>query len=132
MIDYGWTLLALLAALLVYVCAAIRVGRARGAYGVKAPATSGPAAFECVYRAHQNTVEQMVLFLPLLAVTAVVWGDRWAALYGAVWAVGRLLYIEGYARAPEKRELGFMLSGVLSLLVLVALTGTLLWRLLGS
>lgn len=131
MIDYPWTLLALLAALLVYVWATVRVGRARSKHGVKAPAISGPAEFECVYRAHQNTVEQMALFLPLLAVAAMLWGDRWAALYGATWAVGRLLYIEGYARAPEKRELGFLLSGMLSLGVLVALTVTLLWRLVG-
>ena len=98
---------------------------------MKAPACSGDENFERVFRAHQNTVEQMIIFLPLLAVAAWLWGDRGAALYGLVWSLGRILYVEGYAREAGKRELGFMLSGMLSLLVLVALLGTLAWKHVG-
>ena len=36
--------------------------------------------------------------------------------------------MEGYAREAGKREIGFMLSGALSLLVLVGLIVTLVWR----
>ncbi len=125
--HYPFTVAALLLALLVYVWATLKVGRARAKFGVKAPAVHGDAGFERVFRAHQNTVEQMILFLPLLAVAGWLWGDRAAAIYGLVWSLGRILYVEGYAREAGKRELGFMLSGALSLLVLLGLLGTLAW-----
>ncbi|MDO9490502.1 MAG: MAPEG family protein [Sphingomonadaceae bacterium] len=125
MSHYPYTVGALLLALLVYSWAGIRVGKARSQFGVQAPAVHGNEAFERVFRAHQNTVEQLVMFLPLLAVAAWLWGDLYAAIYGLVWSLGRLLYVEGYARAAGKREIGFLLSGALSLLVLVALLVTL-------
>jgi glutathione S-transferase len=128
MTAYPLTVSTLLLALLVYAWAALKVGRARAAYGVKAPAVAGHDAFERVFRAQQNTVEQMLFFVPLLWVAASLWGDMWAAAYGAVWSVGRILFIEGYARAAEKRELGFILSGGLSLIVLLACIATILWR----
>ena len=126
--HYPYTVAALLLALLVYVWATYRVGRARATFGVKAPAVHGDENFERVFRAHQNTVEQMIIFLPLLAVAAWLWGDLGAAIYGLIWSLGRILYVEGYARDAGKRELGFMLSGMLSLLVLVGLLGTLVWQ----
>jgi len=129
--DYPLTVAALLLALLVYVWATFKVGKARAKFGVAAPAVHGNEDFERVFRGQQNTVEQLLLFLPLLAVAAWLWGDLYAAIYGLVWSVGRLLYVEGYAREAKKRELGFMLSGALSLLVLLALIVTLALRHLG-
>ncbi len=126
--HYPYTVGALLLALLVYCWAGFRVGRARSKFGVQAPAVHGNEDFERVHRAHQNTVEQLVIFLPLLALAAWLWGDTVAAIYGLVWSLGRVLYIEGYARAAGKREIGFLLSGALSLLVLVALIVTLALR----
>lgn len=123
--HYPYSIGALLLALLVYCWAGFRVGRARSKHGVAAPAVHGNEDFERVHRAHQNTVEQLVIFLPLLAVAAWLWGDRYAAIYGLVWSLGRILYVEGYARAAGKREIGFLLSGVLSLLVLLGLLVTL-------
>lgn len=128
--DYPLTIAALLLALLAYLYATIAVGRGRGKYKVAAPATTGHPDFERIFRAHQNTVEQFVFFVPLLALTAVMWGDRIAALYGLIWSVGRLLYIVTYAQAAEKRSLGFMLSGALSMLVLIALIVTWAMRVL--
>ena len=40
------------------------VGKARGKYSIKAPAVSGNEQFERYYRVHQNTLEQIVIFLP--------------------------------------------------------------------
>ena len=84
MIAYPLTITSLLLALLVYVWAMIKVGRARARFGVPAPAVHGNPDFERVFRAHQNTVEQLIIFLPLLAIAAWLWGDRYAAIYGAV------------------------------------------------
>lgn len=130
--QYPFTVAALLLALLVYIWAAMKVGRARAKFGVKAPAVHGDEDFERVFRAQQNTVEQIMLFVPLLAVAAWLWGDRAAAIYGLVWSIGRVLYVEGYAREAGKRELGFYLSGLLSVLVLLGLIGTLIWAHIGA
>ncbi len=93
MSHYPYTVGALLLALLVYSWAGFRVGKARSQFGVQAPAVHGNEAFERVFRAHQNTVEQLVIFLPLLAVAAWLWGDLYAAIYGLVWSLGRLLLV---------------------------------------
>jgi len=42
------------------------VGRARGKYKVKAPATTGDPAFERAFRVQMNTLESAVAFLPVL------------------------------------------------------------------
>ncbi|WP_347717802.1 MAPEG family protein [Sphingomonas sp.] len=118
---YPLTTAALMLALVVYVGAVMSVGRARGKYGVQAPATTGDPAFERVFRAQQNTVEQIILFLPLLALAALRFGDLTAGIYGLVWSAGRILYIITYARNAGSRAPGFLLSAGTSMLMLVAL-----------
>ncbi|MGR4895789.1 MAPEG family protein [Stenotrophomonas sp. LARHCG68] len=103
------------------------VGRARGRYGVKAPAVTGHEGFERVYRVQMNTLELMVALLPSLFVAARFWPAEWAAGIGAVYLVGRLIYWRAYVAAPAGRGLGFGLSmlPVLALL-LMALAGAIL------
>ncbi len=120
MLGIPFTLGGLVLALLVYVWTGFKVGQARTRYDVPAPATTGAPEFERVFRAQQNTVEQMILFLPLLWLATILWGDVWGAAYALVWSVGRVVYVEGYARAAEKRSFGFLLSGGLSMGVLIA------------
>jgi uncharacterized MAPEG superfamily protein len=43
----------------------------------------------------------------------------WAALLGAVFIVGRLIFFVGYVKAAEKRSLGFALSSVPMLALLI-------------
>lgn len=114
------TLSALVAAVLVYMYATWKVGRARSRFGIMPPHVTGHPQFDRVFRAHQNTVEQMISFLPLLMMVALLYGDRWAALYGGLWVVGRIFFIEGYARDTAKRVPGFLLSAVASMLAALA------------
>jgi glutathione S-transferase len=86
------------------------VGRARGKYGIKAPACSGHEQFECAYRAHMNTVEQTVMFLPVLWIASLNGYELWAHYLGAAWILGRVLYILGYNRAASNRAVGFLIS----------------------
>jgi glutathione S-transferase len=86
------------------------VGRARGKYGIKAPACSGHEQFECAYRAHMNTVEQTVMFLPVLWIASLNGYELWAHYLGAAWILGRVLFILGYNRAASKRSVGFLIS----------------------
>ena len=96
----------------------ILVGRARGRYGIKAPAVSGHEGFERAYRVQMNTLELMVAFLPALFIAAKYWPQTWVAAAGAVYLVGRLLYWRSYVAAPASRGLGFGLS-MLPILALV-------------
>lgn len=88
----------------------VLVGRARGRYGVKAPATSGHEGFERAYRVQMNTLELMVAFLPALYIAAKYWPTTWVAAAGAVYLVGRLVYWRSYTTAPASRGWGFALS----------------------
>ena len=99
-------LVTLLAAALAFATALL-VARARRQTGLKAPATMGHPDFDRAYRVQANTLEWMPIFLPTLWLTALYVGDRWAALGGAVWIVGRVLYIQGYLQAASKRGPGF-------------------------
>ncbi len=94
------------------------VGRARGLYGVKAPAVSGHEMFERYFRVQQNTLELLVVFIPALPLFGHYVSALWAAVLGAVYLVGRVLFALAYIKAPEKRALGFVLS-FLPLIVLV-------------
>lgn len=107
---YPYAALATGLAVLIYVWTGALVGPARKKHGVDYPDTHGPAAFNRVWRAHQNTLEQLVIFLPSLWLFAVVVDDRWAGIAGIVWAVGRVLYVRGYIAAAEKRAAGFLIA----------------------
>ena len=110
-----WTAWTTLAALLVYLWTAKNVGAARGRFKIKAPVMDGPLEFLSVVRVQMNTLEQMVLFLPALWMCAFYLGDRWAAAGGVVWIVGRIVYALAYYKDPSKRGVGFVLSMIGSL-----------------
>lgn len=110
-----------LLAVLFYFYAAFRVGSLRDSLGIKAPATHGHPTFERAYRVQLNTLEQMGLFLPLLWLTALypIGLAYLAPLVGLVWVLGRLVYLQGYMRDPQRRLAGAMISGLTSLALLV-------------
>lgn len=89
---------------------AVLVGRARGRYGVKAPAVSGHEMFERAYRVQMNTLELMVLFLPALFIAGKYWPQHYVAGVGSVYLIGRIIYWRSYVAAPASRGLGFALS----------------------
>lgn len=113
-------------AVIEYIVLMVLTGRARGTYGVQAPATTGHPIFERHYRVQQNTVEQLVIFLPSLLLSAHFFSPRLAGLLGLVFIIGRALYARGYVADPAQRGTGFAVSfGANVLLALTALLGTL-------
>jgi len=106
-------------ALLEYVVISFLVGRARGKYGIKAPATSGHEMFDRTFRVHQNTLEQMVVFLPALWVFGLFVSSTWGAAIGLLFIIGRVLYVQGYLADPEKRGPGFLLGFVANIILLI-------------
>ena len=116
-------LVAVLALLQLLVFGGL-VGRARGKFGVKAPAVTGHEMFERAYRVQMNTMELIVLFLPALYLAAKYWSAGYAAIAGAIYIVGRTIYWHAYMSAPERREFGFVLSiGPVVVLLLASLVG---------
>jgi glutathione S-transferase len=90
------------------------VGAARGKYGVKAPVTSGPEGFELAFRAHMNSIEATVIFLPVLWLAASYSpvAPIYVAVLGYAWIVGRAWYLLGYLQAASKRNMGFMIGAI--------------------
>jgi uncharacterized MAPEG superfamily protein len=112
MTQHLYPALATCLAMLVYVWTIFLCGRARGAYGVKAPAVSGHPEFEKRFRAQQNTLEQLMLFLPSLWVFSLAVSPFWGGIIGLGFVVGRILYVAGYIRDPASREVGFVIGAV--------------------
>lgn len=112
-------LIALLALVQYFTFSAL-VGRARGQYGVNAPAVTGHEMFERAYRVQMNTLELLVVFLPALYLANRTAPTLWVAATGAVYLVGRLVYRREYLAEPNTRTLGFLLSAI-PCMVLVAM-----------
>jgi glutathione S-transferase len=119
--------LTILLALLQYAFMAALVGRARGKYGVHAPATTGHPDFERVNRVHLNTLENLVLFIPAVLVFALYVSAGWAAVLGFVFVVARAVYAVGYLKAADKRGVGAGVTGLVNMVLLLGgLTGLVL------
>ena len=97
---------------------AFQVGQARVKCGVNAPSTSGDAEFDCAFRVHQNTVEQVILVIPAMWIFGMYVHALAAAGIGMVFIIARFIYKSAYLKDPSSRSLGFGL-GALSLAVLM-------------
>jgi glutathione S-transferase len=95
-----------------------RVGSARMKFGIKAPAITGNETFERYFRVQQNTLEQLIVLLPGLYLFSRYWNPLWAAGLGVVYLVGREIYASTYVKNPAKRSLGYGLT-FLPMVVLV-------------
>lgn len=108
-------------ALLEFQWFGIMVAKARGRFGIQAPATTGNEVFERYFRVHMNTQEQLVMFLPTLWIFAHFVSPVWAAALGAVFVIGRAVYAASYIRDPRTRTLGFALTALPTLLMLLGI-----------
>jgi uncharacterized membrane protein YecN with MAPEG domain len=106
-------------ALIEYAVFFLQAGKARGRYGVAAPATTGHPIFERYFRVQLNTVEQLVIFLPALFMCGYFTNEVLAAALGLVFILGRALYARGYVLDPAKRGPGFALTIASNFLLLL-------------
>jgi glutathione S-transferase len=112
-------------ALLLYFVLTINVGRARAKYKVPVPQMAGDPDFERVLRVQQNTLEQIIFFLPLLWIFSYFVNPLWGAGLGAIWIMGRIIYAWGYYQATEKRGPGFAIASFSSMVLLIVALGKL-------
>jgi glutathione S-transferase len=97
-------------AVLQFIVFGFRVGKARGRYGVKAPAITGNETFERYFRVQQNTLEQLIVFLPGLYLFSRYLNPLVAAGLGVIYLIGREVYATSYVKEPSKREVGYGLT----------------------
>ena len=110
-------------ALLLYIWMGLRVAGARKATGIHAPQMTGDPVLERHIRVQSNTLEWLPVFLPGLWLFAVYWNDLLAAALGAVWIIGRVVYALGYVADPKKREIGFIVQLLASVVLLLGALG---------
>jgi glutathione S-transferase len=127
---FHFTALVTCLAILFYFFTTIQVSKARAAFGIKVPATSGNPDFERVFRVQMNTLEWMPIFLPSLWLFAIYVSDPGAAVLGLIWIGGRALYMTGYAQAAEKRGRGFGIQAAAAIILWVGALGAIVWRLI--
>ena len=116
-------------AILFYFLTSVQVAKARGSFGIKAPAISGNPDFERVFRVQMNPLEWLPIFLPALWLFAIYISDAIAATLGLVWIAGRIFYLTGYSKAANKRGLGFGIQSGAALLLWLGAVGAIAWRL---
>lgn len=107
-------------AVIQFIVFSFLVGKAREDYGVKAPAVQGHEQFDRAFRVQMNTLEQLVCFIPALLLANVYWSDVLIALIGVVYLIGRFIYRQTYVADPSKRTVGFLLTLVPTIVLLVA------------
>lgn len=119
--------LVIMLALAQYLFFVVKTGQYREKYGITAPACSGDVNFERMFRIQQNTLEQLIVFIPALLAFSYFVSPVWGPCLGLVFIVGRFAYFHGYINDPAKRGPGMLITFITnSLLVLGAFVGTIL------
>ncbi len=72
-----------------------------------------------MFRVQQNTMEQLVAFIPALWIFGYLVDPYWAAGLGLVFVVGRFVYWSSYLKDPASRGAGFTITFLPTAVMLV-------------
>ncbi len=117
-------------ALMQFFWFGIEVGKMRAKHQCKAPAITGAPEFERMFRVQQNTMEQIVMFIPALWLFAELINPLWAAGMGVVYLIGRAVYRVAYVKDPNGRSAGFMITALPTSVMLVSVLVVAVYRLI--
>ena len=70
----------------------------------------GDETWERIFRVQQNTLEQLIVFVPATVIFSTYLSARWVLIPGLIFIVGRQLYSHEYISKPESRVPGMSLS----------------------
>ncbi|KAG0754982.1 hypothetical protein G6F57_005874 [Rhizopus arrhizus] len=136
--EYGYVLGVAGLGAFHLVSLGMKVGKARKAaevpypyvYAEKAEAEKDPLkhVFNCVQRAHQNTLEMFPVYTTFLLIGGLKYPEISAGA-GIVYLLGRALYASGYSTgSPDKRRRGVV--GYLGFLTLIGTSSLTVYNLL--
>jgi uncharacterized membrane protein YecN with MAPEG domain len=97
----------------------IKAGMSREKSDVKAPATTGNEIFERRNRVHLNSMEILIIAIPSMWMFANHVHALIAAGLGFIYVIGRVIYAKAYVTDPSTRGLGFMISMIPTLILLL-------------
>jgi len=129
--EFGWIVLVILASVFLLQYLGFKVGAARKKYEVKYPDmySDREPVFNCIQRAHQNTLEVYPTFLILLVLGGLQHPCLSSAA-GVLWIISKFVYAHGYYTGiPAKRNRGAF--GYIGLITLLGSTVSLAGHLLG-
>lgn len=125
--NFGYAIFTYLYSFVMLMYLGLQVGSARKKYGVKYPTmySDKEQVFNCIQRAHQNTLEVYPQWLVFQTIAALEYPIA-ASVLGAIWVTSRFSYAWGYYSGdPAKRMRGAYgyigLFGVILLSISVAL-----------
>nr|ABD67515.1 microsomal glutathione S-transferase 3 [Cyprinus carpio] len=125
--NFGYAIFTYLYSFVMLMYLGLQVGSARKKYGVKYPTmySDKEQVFNCIQRAHQNTLEVYPQWLVFQTIAALEYPIA-ASVLGVIWVTSRFSYAWGYSSGdPAKRMRGAYgyigLFGVILLSISVAL-----------
>jgi len=114
-----WVSLVILLALLEYSLFGALVSRARGRFGIKAPAITGNPEFERYFRVQQNTLEHLIILIPSMIIFAWYLSAIGSVVLGLVFVVARGFYAYTYVKEPASRHYPAVISGLVTMILLL-------------
>ena len=115
--DFTLPALTTLGIVVLLFLLSFNVGKTRGVTKIDAPAMTGHPMLERAIRVQMNTIESVLLLLPLMWIYAAFGNPSVAASLGGLWIVARVWYAKAYMADPGKRTKSFV-AGMLPIVVL--------------
>lgn len=115
--DFTLPALVTLGIVVLLFVLAFNVGRQRGIHKIDAPAMTGHPMLERAIRVQMNTIESVLLLLPLMWIYAAFGNPKVAALMGGLWIAARIWYARAYMADPGNRSKAFA-AGLLAIVLL--------------
>lgn len=98
-----------------------RAGALRGKHDIVPPKMVGNDEYEIAYRIQGNSVEQLLMFMPIMWIAAYALGDIWGGAAGLVWLIGRFVYAGAMRSDPSKRGTGMVITSAPLLVLMIAI-----------
>lgn len=90
-----------LLALITQFIFSYNVWKARITYKIDPPKISWNNDFERIFRVHYNTLENIVIFLPLFWIAGITSNAVWVSFLWLWWIFSRIMYAKVYYKAVE-------------------------------